>query len=101
MLTQHRGTGACRDGYVKGSELREAPPQKDALRTLGQLSYIYVFTYCVRAAQSLCSCRGAPLVPIETMSSNSTSSIPLDLPPIPSLDNTFGAVLIGTFLGLV
>ena len=45
--------------------------------------------------------RGPLLVPIATMSSNSTVSNPPDLPTVPSLDNTFGAVLIGTFIGLM
>ncbi|EJF58681.1 hypothetical protein DICSQDRAFT_128707 [Dichomitus squalens LYAD-421 SS1] len=35
------------------------------------------------------------------MSSNATSTVPTSLPSVPSLDNTFGAVLIGTFLGLI
>ena len=45
--------------------------------------------------------RGLPLVPIAIMSSNSTVSNLPDLPTVPSLDNTFGAVLIGTFIGLM
>ncbi|TBU51503.1 hypothetical protein BD310DRAFT_982546 [Dichomitus squalens] len=35
------------------------------------------------------------------MSSNATSAVPTSIPSVPSLDNTFGAVLIGTFLGLI
>ncbi|EJF58678.1 hypothetical protein DICSQDRAFT_172689 [Dichomitus squalens LYAD-421 SS1] len=35
------------------------------------------------------------------MSSNATSTVLTLLPSLPSLDNTFGAVLIGTFLGLI
>ncbi|TBU39891.1 hypothetical protein BD309DRAFT_1049388 [Dichomitus squalens] len=35
------------------------------------------------------------------MSSNATSAVPTSLPSVPSLDNTFGAGLIGTFLGLI
>ncbi|TBU36291.1 hypothetical protein BD309DRAFT_985045 [Dichomitus squalens] len=35
------------------------------------------------------------------MSSNATSTVLTSLPSLPSLNNTFGAVLIGTFLGLI
>ncbi|TBU39890.1 hypothetical protein BD309DRAFT_1021813 [Dichomitus squalens] len=35
------------------------------------------------------------------MSSNATSTVPTSPPSVPSLDSTYGAVLIGTFLGLI
>ena len=35
------------------------------------------------------------------MSSNVTIANPIALPAVPSLDSTFGAILVGTFLGLM